>query len=135
MAIDYGSVRTGIAVTDTLQMIATGLETVETSKLFNFLKTYFSNEEVETIVVGEPKNLDGTNTHNTLPVKDFINKLKQVFPTKKIALVDERFTSSIAKQTILNSGIGMMKRRNKGLVDKVSAMLILQSYLQTNSNK
>jgi putative Holliday junction resolvase len=131
MAIDFGMKRTGIAVTDNLKMIATSLETLPTKETISFLKNYFQKEEVEVIVIGKPVNLDNTEQEIEKNIQGFIVDLKKNFPEKNIERMDERFTSKIAKQTILDSGIGKMKRRNKSLVDKVSATLILQSYLET----
>src|SRR5215470_14880664 len=121
LAIDYGVKRTGIAVTDPLQIIATALQTVETSQLFNFLSEYFHKEEVETIVIGDPKNLDNTFQPISLEVSSFADGLKQKFPDKKIIRVDERFTSKIAQQTILDSGLKKKDRNDKSRLDKVSA--------------
>lgn len=131
IALDYGQKRTGVAVTDELQIIASGLTTVETKNIFDFLKKYFSENEVDKIVLGEPKRLNGENTHNTLPVKDFKNKLSQVFPDKPIVMIDERFTSKMAFQTMIDSGLKKKQRQNKALVDEVSATIILQSYMSS----
>ena len=130
MAIDYGGKRTGIAVTDPLQIIASGLDTVETKNLFEFLKGYIELEDVVQFVVGEPLNMDNTATDNTQPVYNFVNRLKKLYPQIPIELVDERMTSVQAKQIILQSGAKKKKRRDKSLVDKVSAVLILQDYMQ-----
>lgn len=129
LAIDYGKKRTGIAVTDELQIIANGLETVDSKLLFKFLKEYFTKEEVECVVVGYPMNLDMTKTDGTFLVDEFLEKFKQKFPTMKVETVDERFTSKIAFQTMIDSGISKKKRRDKALVDKISATVILQSYM------
>ena len=129
LAIDYGLKRTGIAVTDPLQIIATALQTVETSGLINFLEDYFKKEHVESVVVGEPKNMDNTPSEISKDVESFISELKKKFPDKRIIRVDERFTSKIAQQTILNSGLHKKARRDKSLLDKISAVVILQSYL------
>lgn len=131
MAIDYGSKRCGIAVTDPLQIIANGLTTVSTHELFTFLENYFAKEEVETIVVGEPKRLNGTATHATPLVNAFVQQLSKKFPAKKIERVDERFTSKMAFQTMIDSGLKKKDRANKALVDEVSATIILQSYMET----
>ncbi len=130
LAIDYGLKRTGLAVTDPLQIIATGLDTVETKELLPFLKNYFSEEEVEGIVIGEPKHLDGTPTHLMPKIEALIKKINELFPDIKVDLQDERFTSADAKRIILQSGAKKKKRRDKALVDKISAVLILQEYLQ-----
>ncbi|MFN8437509.1 MAG: Holliday junction resolvase RuvX [Cytophagales bacterium] len=130
LAIDYGLKRTGLAVTDPLQIIATALETVETRNLFNFLKEYIAKENVETIVMGFPKNLDNTDTHTTQVVKQKKVEIGKLFPDIKIVFEDERFTSKMAQATILQSGINKKGRKDKGLVDKVSATIILQSYME-----
>jgi len=131
LAIDYGTKRIGIAVTDTLQIIANALDTVNSKDAMNFLKDYFEKEEVESIVIGKPSNLDYTDNEIEKNIQSFIVDLKKSFPKIKIERMDERFTSKIAQRTILDAGIKKMKRRNKSLVDKVSATLILQSYLET----
>lgn len=130
LAIDYGVKRTGIAVTDSLKIIATSLQTVETRSLLSFLKEYFSKEEVECVVIGSPLNLNGTEQDLEKRIRSFIVDLKNNFPALKIERFDERFTSKMAGQTIRDAGIGKMKRRNKSLVDKVSATIILQNYLE-----
>jgi putative Holliday junction resolvase len=130
MAIDYGKKRCGIAVTDPLQIIANGLTTVPTHEIFSFLTEYFKKEETETIVVGEPKRLDGTATHSTIPTEKFAEQLKKQFPQMKIERVDERFTSKMAFQTMIDSGLKKKDRRNKELVDEISACIILQSYME-----
>ena len=130
MAIDYGMKRTGIAVTDPLQIIATGLDTLATEVLFEFLGDYFAQEQVESIVIGEPRHMDGNPTYLTPKVHEFAAKIKIEYPDKKIIFVDESFTSSDAKDIIMKSGAKKKKRRDKGLVDKISAVLILQRYLE-----
>jgi putative holliday junction resolvase len=129
VGIDYGAKRCGIAVTDEFQIIASALTTVETLKLFDFLKKYFSEEKVEKVVVGEPKDLRGNDTHGTAPVKKFIGLFKKQFPAIELVMVDERFTSKMASQSILMSGVKKMDRQNKGLIDQVSATIILQYYM------
>ncbi|NJK83754.1 MAG: Holliday junction resolvase RuvX [Saprospiraceae bacterium] len=129
IGIDYGTKRTGIATTDPLQIIVTALDTVHTSALLDYLKTYCAQEEVEAFVIGEPLHLDGTPTHIAHLVKGLMNSLEKLFPNKKVVLHDERFTSEDAKKIILASGVKKKKRRDKALVDKVSAVLILQDYL------
>lgn len=131
LAIDFGIKRTGIAVTDPLQIIATALQTVETTGLMTFLSDYFKKEEVESIIVGEPKKMDNSPSEIAGEVESFISELKQKFPDKKIIRVDERFTSKIAQQVILKSGINKKARRDKSLLDKISAVVILQSYLSS----
>ena len=132
ISLDYGSKRTGIAVTDELQIIASGLTTVETKNLFDFLKEYFEKNEVEAIVLGEPKRLDGSATHSTEDVIKLKEKLGTTFG-KPIHMVDERFTSKMAFQTMIDSGLNKKQRRNKALVDEISATIILQTYLETIS--
>jgi putative Holliday junction resolvase len=132
ISLDYGSKRTGIAVTDELKIIASGLTTVETKNLFEFLKDYFENNEVEAIVLGEPKRLDGSATHSTGDVEKLKEKLGTTFG-KPIHMVDERFTSKMAFQTMIDSGLKKKQRKNKALVDEISATIILQSYLETIS--
>lgn len=130
MAIDYGSKRVGIAVTDPSQLIATGLTTVDTKDILSFLKTYCAKEVVDCFVVGEPKRLNNTATDATPFVNAFVKLLKQHFPLIRIERIDERFTSKIAFQTMIDSGITKNDRRNKALIDEISATLILQSYLE-----
>jgi putative Holliday junction resolvase len=130
MAIDYGGKRTGIAVSDPLQIIATGLDTVPTANLLDFLRSYCQEEDVEFFVVGEPKNLDDTPAQIHHLVMAFVEQLTKLFPEKKVILRDERFTSKDATRSIIQSVPSRKKRRNKGLVDKVSAVIILQEYLE-----
>ncbi|HMN89766.1 MAG TPA: Holliday junction resolvase RuvX [Saprospiraceae bacterium] len=130
LAVDYGTKRTGLAVTDPLQIIANGLDTVPTEKVLDYLQRYISQEAVETIVVGEPLHLDGTPAQIAPQVNDFMQKLRTLFPGITIVGHDERFTSADAKKIILQSGMRKKKRRDKALVDKVSAVLILQDYLE-----
>ncbi len=130
MAIDYGGKRTGIAVTDPLQIIANGLTTVATATLMAFLKTYCTSEPVDRFVVGEPKNLDGSATHATGMVEKFVVLLQQQFPDTPITRLDERFTSKMAFQTMIDSGLKKKDRRNKALVDEISATILLQNFLQ-----
>jgi putative Holliday junction resolvase len=131
MALDYGTKRTGIAVTDPLQIIASGLTTIPTGEVFEFLTEYFRQEEVEKIVVGEPLHPDGNPAQIHHLAKGFANKLRKEFPRIEVVMHDERFTSSDAKQVILQSGAKQKKRRDKTLVDKVSAVLILEDYLKS----
>ena len=130
LAIDYGQKRTGIAVTDTLQMIANGLATVETKELEKFIVGYVANEDVSTIVVGKPTQMNGENSENMKRIEPCFNRLKRLFPDKEIAYYDERFTSVLAHQAMLQSGIGKKARQNKALVDKIGATIILEDYLQ-----
>ncbi len=129
LAIDYGVRRTGLAVTDPLQIIPGGLTTVETHRLLPYLKDYLSREQVERFVVGLPKQTNGRDSDNLPRVKAFIAQLQKAFPAVPIDMWDERYTSILAQQTILQSGIGKMARRNKALVDEVSATIILQGWM------
>ncbi|WP_347174673.1 Holliday junction resolvase RuvX [Polaribacter uvawellassae] len=129
LAIDFGKVRTGIAVTDELQIIASGLTTVETKDLIAFLKDYTKKEKVELFLVGLPKQMDNTNSESEVLIVAFLEKLKKQFPTIPIQRVDERFTSKMAFQTMLDGGMKKKQRQNKGLIDEISATIILQSYL------
>lgn len=130
MGIDYGSRRTGLAVTDPLKMIAQPLEMVYTTDLKMYLDSYLYEEDVECFVVGLPTNLSGQDTDATGPVKQFIQALKQAYPNIPVETIDERLTSHEAQQSILASGAKKSQRQNKGLIDAVSASLILQTYLQ-----
>ncbi|MEX1002156.1 MAG: Holliday junction resolvase RuvX [Crocinitomicaceae bacterium] len=130
IAVDYGSKRTGLAVTDDLQIIASGLTTVATQDLFTYLKDFFEKNEVEAIVLGEPKRLDGSDTHSSVDVRKLKEKLGTTFAVP-IHMIDERFTSKMAFQTMIDSGLSKKQRRNKALVDEISATIILQSYLET----
>ena len=129
LAIDFGTKRTGIAVTDALQIIASGLTTVPTKELLVFLKTYVSKEDVELFLVGEPKQMDNTASESEAYILPFLSKLEKQFPNIPIKRVDERFTSKMAFQTMIDSGLKKNQRKNKALVDEISATLILQSYL------
>lgn len=132
LSIDYGKKRTGIAVTDPAQIIANGLATVETSTLISYLADYFSHEEVERVVLGLPSQPNGQPSENQQRVLAFMEKFKNRFPDKSIELYDERFTSVLAHQVILNSGIGKKRRQqDKGLVDEISACIILQSWMES----
>jgi len=131
ISIDYGRKRSGIAVTDPSRIIASPLTTVSTHELLDFLKKYISEEDVDCIVIGEPKQMDNTASEAEQFIKPFIKQLMKAYPDMKIERVDERFTSMMASQVILDSGINKKGRRDKALVDKVSAAIILQSYLDT----
>ena len=131
LSIDYGLKRTGIAVTDPLQIIATGLTTVESRQLIPFLKDYFSGEAVELIIIGEPKNMDDSDTHATPLVEKCIKELQKNFPAIPIKKVDERFTSKMASQAMIDMGLKKKQRRNKALVDEIAATILLQEYLRT----
>jgi len=134
IAIDYGLKRTGLAVTDPLKIIATGLTTVESKELIPFLKKYFLREVVELIIIGEPRNLDDSDTHATPLVEKCIKSLQKFFPTIPIQKVDERFTSKMAKDSMLEMGLKKKQRQNKALVDEISATIILQEYLRGIGN-
>lgn len=129
LAIDYGKKRTGIAVTDELQIIASGLTTVATEDIFTFLTDYLNKESVELILIGEPKRLDNTASESEAFIIPFIEKLKETFPDIPLKRIDERFTSKMAFQTMIDSGLKRKQRKNKALVDEISATIILQSYL------
>ena len=129
LALDYGKVRTGIAVTDELQLIASGLTTVATATLTDFLTKYLAEEKVERIVIGEPKQMDGTASESEALIQPLIQQLQARFPQIPIERQDERFTSKIASRTMLDSGMKKKKRQNKALLDEISAALILQAYL------
>jgi putative Holliday junction resolvase len=129
LAIDFGTKRTGLAVTDEMQIIASGLTTVETKMLLPFLKEYTASETVELFLVGEPKQMDNTPSESETHIIPFIAKLEKMFPEIPIKRVDERFTSKMAFQTMIDSGLKKNQRKNKALIDEISATLILQSYL------
>lgn len=131
LSIDYGQKRTGLAVTDTMQMIANGLTTVETKDLEKFIVDYMSKEDVATIVMGKPTQMNGENSENMKRIEPFFNRLKKLFPDKEIVYYDERFTSVLAHQTMLTSGISKKARQDKGLVDQISATIILQDYMSS----
>ena len=130
LAIDYGEKRVGLAVTDYMQVIATKLTTVPAIDIFGFLKDYFTREEVDMIVVGNPKQLDNTPSQSAKAVMTFVDNLSKTFPEMDIYMIDERYTSKIASQTIAKSGLKKKKRQEKGLIDEVSAVLILQDFMQ-----
>jgi putative Holliday junction resolvase len=134
LAIDYGRKRTGIAVTDTLQMIANGLETIPSGGVFDFLKNYFEKEDVELVVIGYPKQMNNTDSESVPFINNFIKSFKKKFPEKKYYLMDERFTSKMALQAMIDGGLKKMQRRNKLLIDKISATILLQSYLEMRDN-
>ncbi len=129
LAIDYGLKRTGIAVTDELQIIASGLTTVATDTLIDFLKDYVSAENVELFIIGKPKQMDNTDSESEELIIPFLEKLQKEIPSIPLQRVDERFTSKMAFQTMIDSGLKKKQRRNKALVDEISATIILQSYL------
>lgn len=131
IAIDYGTKRVGLATTDPLKIIATALDTVHSKDVIQFLKDYHTEEVIEKFVVGMPKNLDGADTNATRHVKAFINLLKKNFPDHEIVTHDERFTSKMALDAMIQAGTSKKYRREKGNIDKVSAVIILQSYLES----
>jgi len=135
MAVDYGAKRTGLAVTDPSRIIATALTTVETQKLYEFLKNYFEKEAVDIIVVGLPVNLDNKPTHVTEAARRLADQLKRTFPDKELSLQDERFTSRMALDAMISGGMRKKERRKKENVDKISATLILQSYMERINRK
>ena len=130
LAFDYGTKRIGVAVTDPLQIIATGLDTIHPKDIIEFLKNYLLREAVELFVVGEPKQMDGTPSQSAQHVKGFITTLKKTFPNVPVETIDERFTSKMAAATIAQSGFKKSDRQNKERVDTISATIILQSYLE-----
>lgn len=130
LAIDYGKKRTGIAVTDPLQIIAQGLTTVDTHMALVFLKDYMQKEQVEAIIIGDPRNLDDSPTDITAAAAEFKKKLKRHFPNVKIVTVDERFTSKMASRAMVDMGMKKKDRQKKGMVDEVAATMMLQEYLE-----
>jgi putative Holliday junction resolvase len=129
LAIDFGKIRTGIAVTDELKIIASGLTTVNTSDLLSFLKEYTSKEKVELFLMGLPKQMDNSDSESEALILPFLKKIEKLFPQIPMKRIDERFTSKMAFQTMIDSGMKKKKRRNKAMVDEISATIILQSYL------
>lgn len=129
LALDYGEKRIGVAVTDEMQIIASGLTTVPTAEIFEFLNEYLEKENVELFLVGEPKQMNNTASESEKLIKPFLSKLAKMFSHIPIKRVDERFTSKMAFQTMIDSGLKKKQRQNKGLIDEISATIILQSYL------
>ena len=129
LAVDYGIKRSGLAITDPMQIIASGLDTVETNNIFKYLDKLFANEVITTVVVGEPKQLDGTASQSAPLIEDFLQKFKSNYPRIIVVRIDERFTSKIAFQTMIDSGLSKKKRQNKALVDEIAATIMLQDYL------
>jgi putative Holliday junction resolvase len=134
IAIDYGRKRTGLAVSDPLRLVSNNLKAISSSEIFDFLADYFSREKVDIIVVGYPRKLNNQPSESVLYVEPFIKKLGKIFPDKEIVLMDERFTSKIAFKSMIEGNLKKKKRRDKGLIDTISANLILQSYLDYNRN-
>ena len=135
MAIDYGRVRTGLAVTDPMRIIATALATVETPTLLQYLKNYCSREKVDLFVVGEARRMDGTPSESMALINPFVEKLKSTFADIEVARIDERFTSKMAFQTMIDSGLKKKDRRNKGMVDQIAATIMLQDYMKGEEMK
>jgi putative Holliday junction resolvase len=129
LAIDYGQKRTGIAVTDELQIIASGLTTISSATAIAFLKEYFQNEKVEAVLIGEPKQMNGLPSESASIIKGFVTHFTNHFPEMKVIRVDERFTSKMAFQSMIDSGLSKKKRQDKGLIDEISATIMLQDYL------
>lgn len=129
IAIDYGQKRTGIAVTDELQIIASGLTTISSETTISFLKDYFGKEKVSKVLIGEPKQMNGTPSESTEIIEAFVTKFSTTFPEMKIIRVDERFTSKMAFQTMIDSGLKKQQRKNKALIDEISATIMLQDFL------
>ena len=134
VGIDFGIKRTGLAYTDPNKMIATGLKNLPTNIVISYIQGYFKNEEVDAFIIGKPIQKDGTPSELENKIKNFILELKKYFPNKKIERYDERYTSKMAERVIINLGIKKKKRTNKGLVDQISATIILQSYLDRKNN-
>jgi putative holliday junction resolvase len=133
LSIDYGLKRTGIAVTDPLKIIATALTTVETQKLMPFLRDYFSKEEVELVIIGMPVNWDDSTTHATPMVTHFIKSFQKIFPAIPIQTVDERYTSKMASQAMLDMGLKKKQRQNKAMIDEIAATIMLQEWLNKSN--
>jgi putative Holliday junction resolvase len=131
LAVDYGTKRVGLAVTDPLQLIATALDTVHATQALNFIREYCQREEVEAFVVGMPVQLDGSDSSNTPHVRGFIRQLRKVFPDTPVYEHDERFTSVLAQRALISMGTSKKDRRDKGVVDRISATIILQSFLES----
>ena len=129
LAIDYGQKRTGIAVTDEMQLIASGLTTIPSETAIAFLKEYFSKEKVERVLIGEPKQMNGEPSESKATIEKFVGLFTDAFPEMKMERVDERFTSKMAFQTMIDSGLKKKQRQNKALIDEISATIMLQDYL------
>ncbi|CAC9976586.1 putative holliday junction resolvase [Flavobacterium sp. CF108] len=131
LSIDYGQKRTGIAVTDEMQIIASGLTTIPTHTLVDFLKDYFAKEKVEAVLIGEPKQMNGQPSESASVINGFVTHFSNIFPEMKVIRGDERFTSKMAFQTMIDSGLSKKQRQNKGLIDEISATIMLQDYLSS----
>ncbi len=134
LGLDYGTKRVGVAETDDLQIIASPLTTIHISNIIDFILEYQKKHNLEAVIIGEPKNLDTSETHSTKKVQEFVTHLKRKIPNLNIELIDERFTSKIAANSMIRGGVKKKKRREKGVLDKVSASIILQSFLDSRSN-
>jgi putative Holliday junction resolvase len=134
MGIDYGQKRTGIAVSDPLQIFPRPLDTVDTPKLMDYIKKYCAEEDVETFVIGEPTHKDGNDTYLTPIIRIFAADIQKIFPDCKVVLWDERYTSILAKQAIMASGAKKKERQDKGLIDRISAVIILQEYMERSDD-
>ena len=135
LAIDYGEKRTGLAVTDPVRIIATALTTVATPTLLQFLKDYCAREQVDIFVVGKAMHMDGRPSESMQYIEPFVEELKKMFPEKEVVRIDERFTSKIAFQTMIDSGLKKKDRRNKGTIDQIAATIMLQDYMRTINSK
>ena len=131
LSIDYGKKRTGLAVSDPLQIIANGLTTVETPRLFDYLADYLQKEEVERIIVGLPKQMNNEPSENMKRVEPFVNRLRKLYPRIPVEYYDERFTSKMAQQPMIDAGLKKKDRQNKGMVDEISATILLQGYMES----
>ena len=135
LAIDYGQKRVGLAVTDELKIIATALDTVPVHEIFNYLQEYFNKENVECVVIGDPRQLNNTPSESVRFIDPFVRKFKKVFKNMKVERFDERFTSRMAQQTMIDAGLKKKDRQNKSTIDKISAVLILQSFLSAQNSQ
>ena len=131
MAIDYGRVRTGLAVTDPERIIATALDTVETPRVLQYIKEYCAREQVDLFVVGEARRMDGTPSESMQIIEPFVATLRNTFPDREVARIDERFTSKMAFRTMIDSGLKKKERRNKGMIDQIAATIMLQDYMNS----
>lgn len=134
LALDYGKKRTGVAVSDPLQIIANALETVPTAQLMPYLKQYMSRESVDTIVVGKPTRMDGTPSETFALIEPFVVRLRREFPSVEVVYWDERFTSVLAHRAMIDGGVKKMARRDKAMVDRISATIILQGFMENKKN-
>lgn len=130
LAIDYGIKRTGIAVTDEMQLIASGLTTIATPTLFSFLNDYLTNEKVEKVIIGEPKQMNGLPSESAVYIEQFCIEFKKTYPNILLVKVDERFTSKLAFKTMIDSGLNKKQRQNKALIDEIAATILLQDYIK-----